>query len=121
MKIFPQPALHEFWWEHPQAQRPLQLLNIQLTARDWAGPQDIKDAFGSRVRFVRGNGGGVRAIFKVSGNKYRVIIAFEFERKAGFVKFVGTHAEYDKIDATRVTWTSGRSRRKRTTGGRSKR
>lgn len=56
-------------------------------------------------------------IFNVAGNKYRLIIAFGFERNVGFVKFVGTHAEYDKIDAARVKWTSGRSERKRTTGG----
>ena len=121
MNIIARRPLRDFSEEHPQARKPLQVLYSRLTAQDWGGPQEIKDAFGSAVDFVRGDEGGIRAVFNVSGNKYRVIIAFAFERNCGFVKFVGTHAEYDKIDAARVSWTSGRSKRKRTTGGRSQR
>ena len=121
MNIIARRTFREFWEEHPQAERPLRVLYSRLTSQDWGGPQEIKDAFGSAVDIVRGEEGGIRAVFDVSGNKYRAIIAFAFERNAGFVKFVGTHAEYDKIRAASVKWTSGRSERKRTTGGRSPR
>ena len=117
MNVIARRHLREFWEEHPQAERPLRATYSRLTSRNWGGPQEIKDAFGSSVDFVRGTESGIRAIFNVAGNKYRLIIAFAFERNVGFIKFVGTHAEYDKIDAARVKWTSGRSERKRTTGG----
>ncbi|MCY4137534.1 MAG: type II toxin-antitoxin system HigB family toxin [Rhodobacteraceae bacterium] len=118
MNLIARSAFREFWWKHPQAERPLRALYSRLTSRNWGGPQEIKDAFGSGVDFVRGDGGGIRAIFNVSGNKYRVIIAFAFERNRGYVKFVGTHSEYDRIDAATVKrWTSDQSERKRTTDG----
>ena len=106
MKLIAQIAFREFWRKHPQAERPLRPLYSRLTSRNWVGPQEIKESFGSGVDFVRGEGDGIRAIFNASGDKYRAIIAFAFERNRGNVKFVGTHAEYDRIDATKVKrWT----------------
>ena len=63
----------------------------------WAGPQDIREQFGS-VDFVADN----RAIFDLGGNKFRLIAHVSCEFKAVLVKFVGTHAEYDEIDAATV-------------------
>lgn len=122
MNIIAQSRFRQFWRNHPQAERPLRVLHRRLTSRDWGGPQEIKDAFGSTVDFIRGDGDGIRAIFNVSGNKYRVIIAFAFEFNRGYVKFVGTHAHYDRIDAATVKrWTYDQSEPKRITGGPSSR
>ena len=121
MNIIAIHSFREFWKRHPQAEKPLRTLYGRLTSQDWGGPNEIREAFGTTVDFVRGDGRGVRGIFDVAGNKYRAIIAFAFEYNRGYVKFVGTHAEYDRIDAARVKWTSGQSKRKRTTGGRSPR
>ena len=63
----------------------------RLESQDWGGPQEIKDEFGTTVDFVGDN----RVIFNVSGNKYRVIIAFAYPYRRGLIKFVGTHAQYD--------------------------
>jgi mRNA interferase HigB len=49
-----------------------------------------------------------RAVFRVKGNDYRAIVAFDFRRQAAFIKFVGTHAEYDKVDALTVDFFSKR-------------
>lgn len=118
MNIVAIGILRQFWGVHPQAEKPLRLLYGQLTSRAWSGPQELKGVFGHRVDFVRGDGDDIRAIFNVSGNKFRVVLSFSFERNRGYVKFVGTHAEYDRIDAATVKrWTSDRSEQKRTTGG----
>ena len=67
----------------------MRVLYNRLIATDWAGPQEIKQAFGTSADFVGDN----RVIFDVSGNKYRVIIAFAYAYKRGLIKFVGTHAD----------------------------
>ena len=63
----------------------------------WLKPQDVKAQFGS-VSILKGG----RVIFNVGGNKYRLVAAFDYVRRACFVKFVGTHEEYDSIDAQTV-------------------
>ncbi len=98
MNIIAVRAFRDFWKKHPQAEKPLRALYNRLTSQEWGGPQDIKDAFGATVDFVGDN----RVIFDISGNKYRVIIAFAYAYKRGLIKFVGTHAQYDKIDAEKV-------------------
>ena len=91
-------TLRLFWQQHPQSEKPLRVLYNRLTLREWSGPQDIKEAFCANVDFIGGN----RVIFDVAGNKYRVVIAFAYAYKRGMVKFVGTHSEYDKINAETV-------------------
>ena len=98
MNIIARRTLRKFWRDHPQAEKPLRVFYSRLTAKDGTGPQEIKEAFGTTVDFVGDN----RIIFDISGNKFRVIIAFAFAYKRGMIKFVGTHAEYDKIDAETV-------------------
>ncbi|MDE2911653.1 MAG: type II toxin-antitoxin system HigB family toxin [Paracoccaceae bacterium] len=98
MNVIAARTFRDFWKEHPQAERPLRVLYNRLALRDWGGPREIKDAFGATVSFVGDN----RVIFDVSGNKYRVIIAFAYAYKCGLIKCVGTHAQYDKIDVEKV-------------------
>jgi len=98
MNIIARRTLRAFSRKHPPASIPLSVLYSRLTAQDWTGPQEIREAFGTTVDFIGDN----RVIFDVGGNKYRVIIAFAYLYKRGYVKFVGTHAEYDRIDARTV-------------------
>jgi len=64
----------------------------------WGSPADLKRAFGANVDFV----GDSRAIFDIGGNKYRLIVHFAHLHKAALIKFVGTHKDYDKINAEMV-------------------
>lgn len=98
MNIIAVRTLRDFWRDHPQAEKPLRLLYNRLTSQEWSGPREIKDAFGATVDFVGDN----RVIFDISGNKYRVIIAFAYAYRRGLIKFVGAHADYDRIDAEKV-------------------
>jgi mRNA interferase HigB len=90
-------VLSAFWGKHPQAKAPLQAWHTAVKGVEWTGPQHLKEKFGS-VDFVSDN----RAIFNVGGNKYRVIARFAYEFKTVHIKFVGTHAEYDTVDAATV-------------------
>lgn len=65
---------------------------------NWRGSADLKRAFGNNVDFVGDN----RAIFDIGGNKYRLVVRFSYTFKTALIKFVGTHAEYDGINAETV-------------------
>ena len=60
----------------------------------WATPQEVKNTFGHAS--IVGNN---RVVFNVKGNDYRIVCALDYRRQAMFIKFVGTHAEYDAVDA----------------------
>ena len=65
---------------------------------NWDGPADVKQQFGSSVDFVADN----RLIFDIAGNKFRLVVHVAYRFRRVLVKFVGTHAEYDRIDPKRV-------------------
>jgi mRNA interferase HigB len=65
---------------------------------NWKKPADIKADFGATVDFIADN----RVIFDIAGNKYRLIVRIVYERKRAMIKFIGTHADYDRINAETV-------------------
>lgn len=83
--------------KHADAQQPLRAWFGEAERADWTGPQDIKNRYRS-ADFLSGD----RVVFNIKGNKYRLIVAIKYEFKAVYVRFVGTHAEYDAIDAENV-------------------
>ncbi len=68
----------------------------ESSGRTGSSPDDIKTAYPSASFFRR------RVVFNVKGNKYRVVVAVKYEFFSVYIRFIGTHAEYDKIDATTV-------------------
>lgn len=60
----------------------------------WSSPNDIKAQYAS-ASIIAGN----RIVFNIAGNKYRLIVRMNYDSKTVFVRFIGTHSEYDKIDA----------------------
>ena len=94
MQIIALQTLKLFWERHPPAEKPLRVWYATVAKAEWAGPADVKDQFGNTVDLVADN----RLIFDIGGNKYRLIVRASYEYKAVQVKFIGTHAEYDKID-----------------------
>lgn len=98
MQIVSRKTLVTFWTKHPQAKEPLTVWFFAVSRAEWKTPAEIKAQFGTTVDFVADN----RVVFDIAGNKYRVIIHVSYTFKRVLIKFVGTDAEYDRIDAGKV-------------------
>lgn len=97
MRVFNSSTLLEFGRSHAGAENAFRELNRTLRSADWKSNHDVLAAYPA-ARPIRGG----RIVFNVKGNEYRVIAQVDFQYRAVFVKFVGTHAEYDKVDAETV-------------------
>lgn len=97
MRIISRRTLREFWNIYPDSEEPLKAWFQEATHADWANPHDVKALYGNAS--VIGDG---RIVFNIVGNKYRLIVWFNFPYRIGYIRFVGTHAEYDGIDAENV-------------------
>ncbi|MBY5521853.1 type II toxin-antitoxin system HigB family toxin [Rhizobium leguminosarum] len=98
MQIIAKSTLRAFWERHPQARTSLSVWYSTVSRAEWTGPSDIKTMFGANVDFVGDN----RIIFDIGGNKYRLIVHVAYRDRRVLIKFVGTHAEYDRIDPETV-------------------
>ena len=97
MKVIAIAALRDFWRCHPPAEQPLKAWYDEARHAAWSSPQDIRDRYAS-ASFVGNN----RVVFNIKGNDYRLVVAVAHRFQATYIKFVGTHAEYDRIDAANV-------------------
>ncbi len=97
MRVFNSSTLLEFGRSHAGAENAFRELNRTLRSADWKSNHEVLAAYPA-ARPIRGG----RIVFNVKGNEYRVIAQVDFQYRAVFVKFVGTHAEYDKVDAVTV-------------------
>jgi mRNA interferase HigB len=97
VQIIAKRTLRLFWEVHPQAERPLRLWHASVEKAVWSRPSDAKDMFGASVDFV-----GDRLVFDVGGNKYRLVVHVAYAYKRVLIKFIGTHAEYDRIDVRTI-------------------
>jgi mRNA interferase HigB len=100
VQVIARRTLKLFWEKHAAAEVPLRAWFATVTQAQWYGPHDLKRQFGATIDFVSDN----RVIFDLGGNKYRLIAHVSYAYGRVLVKFVGTHAEYDRIDAETVTW-----------------
>lgn len=100
MQVIARRTLKEFWERHPQAQGPCRAWFAVVSKARWNGPSDFKRQFGATVDFVGDN----RVIFDLGGNKYRLIVHLSYEFGRVLIKFIGTHADYDRVDPETVSW-----------------
>lgn len=97
MRIIARRTLREFWEQHRDAEQPLKAWYAEVAAAVWDTPQTIKERY-RHASFVADN----RVIFNIGGNKYRLIAHVNYGHSIVFVKFIGTHSEYDRIDPETV-------------------
>lgn len=95
MRVIAKRTLREFWTSKSQyadSQGPLEAWHAVCIRANWQEPKDVKDSFRS-ASFVRNN-----VVFNIGGNKYRLVVNISYLRQAIFIKFIGTHKQYDDID-----------------------
>ena len=99
VRIISRRTLVEFWSDpaHQAARRPLSKWFSHANKANWGGPQDIKAEY-ANASFLAGN----RVVFNIGGDKYRLIVKFNYAHGIGYIRFVGTHEAYDRIDATNI-------------------
>lgn len=94
MRVIARRTLREYWERHPQAAQPLKAWFREAAASDWAGPEDVKRRY-RHASILRGN----RVVFNIGGNRYRLVVQVNYDFRIIYVRFVGSHEEYDKVDA----------------------
>lgn len=97
MRIIALGTLRLFWRRHPDAEVPLRAWYAVARRAQWRSPAEVKTAYRS-ASFIAGN----RIVFNIKGNEYRLIVAVHYNRGMMFVRFIGTHEQYDGIDARSV-------------------
>jgi mRNA interferase HigB len=97
MRVIAKKHLTAYWVKHPDAEQPLKAWYDEATKAQWLTPQEIKAQYGS-ASFVGNN----RVVFNIKGNNHRLIVAVAYRFGALYIKFVGTHSEYDKVNAATV-------------------
>ena len=97
MRIIAVSTLRHFWDRHRDAEQPLKALYQEARVADWQTPREIKAVY--RHTSVLGDN---RVVFNIAGNKYRLVVKFNYAFGIGYIRFIGTHAEYDRINAEQV-------------------
>ena len=97
MRIIAVRTLRSFWAVNGDAEEPLKAWYREAKAADWDTPHDVKASYGNASVI-----GDNRIVFNIAGNKYRLIVKFSYPYRIGYVRFIGTHAEYDAIDVETI-------------------
>lgn len=92
MRIVTFKRIKEFSESHPDAESPLHLWYYTVSSKEWASLNDIRNDFNT-VDYI----GNHRFVFNIKGNSYRLVAIISFNAKKVYIRFIGTHAEYDKI------------------------
>ncbi|OGJ92076.1 MAG: addiction module toxin RelE [Candidatus Raymondbacteria bacterium RifOxyA12_full_50_37] len=102
MRIISRSTLKAFWEkpEYKDSEQPLKEWYQEASKADWSTPNEVKAQFGS-VSVI----GNQRLVFNIAGNKYRLIVAAKYAFRCLYVCFIGTHKQYDKINAEEV-WSN---------------
>ncbi len=97
MRIIAKRTLRNFWEKHADAEVTLRIWYKETEKAKWKNLNELKSKHKS-VDYV----GNDRYVFNIKGNHYRLIAKIDFTFQLIFIRFVGTHADYDKIDASRI-------------------
>ncbi|MDA8121558.1 MAG: type II toxin-antitoxin system HigB family toxin [Deltaproteobacteria bacterium] len=97
MHVIARKTLKDFWERHSDAEQPLRAWFTETTSSIWHGPADIKSRYPT-ASFLNDN----RVVFNIKGNSYRLVVHVRYDLGRVYIRFVGTHAEYDRINAVTV-------------------
>ena len=98
MRVIAKRTLREFWEQgYAAAERPLTEWYHMMAKADWPTPQALKTEIAT-ASILKGG----RVVFNIGGNKYRVIVSIRYSQQIAWVRFVGTHKQYDQVDAETI-------------------
>jgi mRNA interferase HigB len=97
VRIISKKYLIQFWELHRESEQPLKAWYDEAVKANWRSPQEIKEQYRS-ASFIANN----RVVFNIKGNDYRLIVAIAYRFGALYIKFIGSHAEYDRINAKTI-------------------
>lgn len=97
MRIISRKRLIEFWQRYPDSEQPLRAWFAEAKKVNWATPADIKALY-RNASIIPGN----RVVFNIKGNDYRLVVLVDYKYGKMFIRFIGTHAEYDRINAANI-------------------
>ena len=97
MRIIARSTLRSFWEKHPDAEQPLRAWFGEASRAVWKSPEDVKSIY-RNASIIANN----RVVFNIKGNNYRLIVHIRYDVGIIFIRFAGTHQEYDKIDAVNI-------------------
>lgn len=100
MRVIALSTLREFWTgkaTYADAREPTLAWYRHVRKADWRSPAEVKREFGSASILRDG-----RVVFNIAGNKYRIVVWINYPYRVAYIRFIGTHAQYDKIDAQNI-------------------
>jgi len=97
VRIIAKKILRDFWEKHRDCEEQLKSWYQETSNSIWEKPNDVKNDYPS-ASILADN----RIVFNIKGNNYRLIIKINYDYQMIWIRFIGTHAEYDKIDATKI-------------------
>jgi len=97
LRVLSKQTLREYWEQNLDSEQQLLSWYREASKAEWENPNEIKEQYAS-ASILKNS----RVVFNICGNKYRLIVEINFIRKWVFIRFIGTHKEYDKIDANTI-------------------
>jgi mRNA interferase HigB len=97
VRVIAKRILRDFWSIHADCEQQLKAWYNEAEQADWKSPNDIKKAYPS-ASILKDN----RMVFNIKGNNYRLIVRINYKYGIVWIRFIGTHIEYDKVDATKI-------------------
>ena len=96
-RIIAKKILREYWEKHSEREQYLKTWYETAKSSNWKNPNEIKQTY-VNASILKDN----RVVFNIKGNSFRLIVKFNYERQWAFIRFIGTHTEYDKINAETI-------------------
>ena len=97
MRIISKSTLRTFWTKHKDCEEQLKSWYKEAEEARWKGPRDIKRDY-TAASFLPDN----RVVFNIKGNNYRLVVKINYDYGIVWIRFVGTHRQYDKINASKI-------------------
>jgi mRNA interferase HigB len=97
VRVVAKSTLRDFWINHPDAEEQLKAWFNEAEKSTWNSPNDIKSEYPS-ASILPDN----RIVFNIKGNKYRLVVRINYKVRIVWIRFIGTHADYDKIKANTI-------------------